>query len=236
MAPTKRSGALLPILFALFVFLSTAVASHGHLHQRHDAEKLATIEEKLALLEKRADHIVTTGVKGTLSPRLEIRNLKKKADQWALYILGMDRFQKMDQNNPLSYYQIAGLFYNYLFVDLADTATRYPRPSVRFMEPASPRQRRWNVPSRLQHVLAVAPTLPSNLRSALHSLNRYYNGLTAFSKLGSRTFRPSLTLLRLPPAADGKPLPTPFASHTGTRLRPLLPARALFPLPSVRRP
>ncbi|KAF2815433.1 Di-copper centre-containing protein [Mytilinidion resinicola] len=99
------------MLVAFFFFLNAAVASHDHLHHKRDhvvAARLSAIEEKADLL-KRANYIATTGIKGTLSPRLEIRNLKKNADQWALYILGMAKFQAMSQSDPLSYYQIAGI-------------------------------------------------------------------------------------------------------------------------------
>ncbi|KAH7118957.1 hypothetical protein B0J11DRAFT_552225 [Dendryphion nanum] len=42
-------------------------------------------------------------------PRLEIRELEKNEDQWHLFLLGLRKFQDMDQNDKLSYYQIAGI-------------------------------------------------------------------------------------------------------------------------------
>ncbi|KAF2259452.1 Di-copper centre-containing protein, partial [Lojkania enalia] len=41
--------------------------------------------------------------------RLEIRELEKNKDQWNIYLLGMRKFQSMDQKNKLSWYQIAGI-------------------------------------------------------------------------------------------------------------------------------
>ncbi|KAF2857624.1 Di-copper centre-containing protein [Piedraia hortae CBS 480.64] len=49
--------------------------------------------------------IVETGTK----PRLEIRELEQNADQWNIYLLGLARFQAVDQSEKLSYYQISGL-------------------------------------------------------------------------------------------------------------------------------
>ncbi|PSN64506.1 Di-copper centre-containing protein [Corynespora cassiicola Philippines] len=45
----------------------------------------------------------------TPHPRLEIRELQKNADQWNIYLLGLQRFQSMSQSEMLSYYQIAGV-------------------------------------------------------------------------------------------------------------------------------
>lgn len=46
---------------------------------------------------------------GPLHPRLEIRSLQQNADQWNLYLLAMESFKNMDQDQQLSYYQIAGI-------------------------------------------------------------------------------------------------------------------------------
>lgn len=45
---------------------------------------------------------------GTVQPRLEIRELEQNADQWNVYLLGLLRFQGMDQKEKLSWYQVAG--------------------------------------------------------------------------------------------------------------------------------
>ncbi|OCL01252.1 Di-copper centre-containing protein [Glonium stellatum] len=50
------------------------------------------------------------GVAGTnVHPRLEIRQLEQNADQWNVYLLGLNRFQQMNETDMLSYYQIAGI-------------------------------------------------------------------------------------------------------------------------------
>jgi len=48
-------------------------------------------------------------VDGTVPLRHEIRELEKNKDQWTLYILGLSMMQFVDQSEPLSYYQIAGM-------------------------------------------------------------------------------------------------------------------------------
>ena len=45
---------------------------------------------------------------GTPHPRLEIRELQKNKDQWNVFLLGLHRFQSVDQNDRLSYFKIAG--------------------------------------------------------------------------------------------------------------------------------
>ncbi|KAH8653928.1 tyrosinase precursor [Tricladium varicosporioides] len=47
---------------------------------------------------------------GSVPLRLEIRELQNKhADQWNLYLLGLDAFKKVDEKSDLSYYGIAGI-------------------------------------------------------------------------------------------------------------------------------
>lgn len=60
------------------------------------------------MLDKRAFSAIT-GVPGTAYPRLEIRELKKNADQFNIFLLAMQKFMAMDQTDKLSYYQIAGI-------------------------------------------------------------------------------------------------------------------------------
>jgi tyrosinase len=62
-------------------------------------------------LQRRQDApFAITGIRddsGT-QQRLEIRDLQQNADQWNIYLLGMQRMQAMDQNDMLSWFQIAG--------------------------------------------------------------------------------------------------------------------------------
>ena len=50
-----------------------------------------------------------TGATGGVQTRLEIRELEKTGDLWNLFLLAMTDFQKMDQNQIDSWYQIAGM-------------------------------------------------------------------------------------------------------------------------------
>lgn len=46
---------------------------------------------------------------GEIHPRLEIRMLERDhPDQWNLFLLALSHFQAMDQNDKLSYFQLAG--------------------------------------------------------------------------------------------------------------------------------
>lgn len=45
---------------------------------------------------------------GSVPLRLEIRDLRKDPYKWDLYILALNMFQRVSQDNPLSWYQIAG--------------------------------------------------------------------------------------------------------------------------------
>jgi tyrosinase len=49
------------------------------------------------------------GVQGTgVHPRQDLRVLEKDPETWNMYLLALARFQAMDQNEKLSYYQVAG--------------------------------------------------------------------------------------------------------------------------------
>lgn len=45
---------------------------------------------------------------GSVPLRLEIRNVKADKYKWDLYILALSMFQSVSQDDPLSYYQVAG--------------------------------------------------------------------------------------------------------------------------------
>lgn len=45
---------------------------------------------------------------GSTPLRLEIRNVKADKYRWDLYILALSMFQAVSQDDPLSYYQVAG--------------------------------------------------------------------------------------------------------------------------------
>lgn len=106
MASTRQPRGLLPTILTLIVLLQGVLANHGHQHVHRST--LEQIQERENILQKRAN-IAITGIKGSVYPRQEIRTLAKNADQWNLYLLGMQAFQAVPQSDPLSYYQIAGI-------------------------------------------------------------------------------------------------------------------------------
>lgn len=58
-------------------------------------------------------------VTGAVPLRREIRSLQKDfPDQWNLYLLGLKDFQDVDENEDLSYYQIAGKWHLSLWLPL----------------------------------------------------------------------------------------------------------------------
>jgi tyrosinase len=128
MANFSKPQSMMTMLIALFALLQITVASqhgaHHHAHRRNDEIK-AHIDEVAGALAKRdiGPYIAISGVCSTGTrwwgdcdsngrqsyPRLEIRELAKNADQWNLYLLGMERFMSKDKGDTLSYYQIAGV-------------------------------------------------------------------------------------------------------------------------------
>lgn len=64
-----------------------------------------------ALQQRQEEHFnfSVTGVQGTPYPRLEIRTLEQNSDLFNLYLLGLERFQATDQEDMLSYFQVAGI-------------------------------------------------------------------------------------------------------------------------------
>lgn len=45
---------------------------------------------------------------GSTPLRLEVRNMKADKRKWDLFILALSMFQSVSQDDPLSYYQVAG--------------------------------------------------------------------------------------------------------------------------------
>lgn len=73
------------------------------------ASSLAAPVEKL---KARQDGFfpVTGPAVGGVQPRLEIRDVSANADMYNLFNLALMRFQAMDQQEKLSYFQISGAF------------------------------------------------------------------------------------------------------------------------------
>jgi tyrosinase len=130
MANFSKPQSMMTMLVALFALLQVTVASqHGahHHNQRRNGEIKSHIEDVTETLAKRqggiGPYLAISGVCSTGTvwwgdcdnngrqsyPRLEIRQLQQNADQWNLYLLGMERFMSKDKGDKLSYYQIAGV-------------------------------------------------------------------------------------------------------------------------------
>ncbi|CAN9091655.1 unnamed protein product [Alternaria sp. RS040] len=131
MANFSKPASMMTMLVALLSILQFTVAfqhgSHHHAHPARHADSaieahINEIEGELTKRQSQQGFITITGVcsSGTASngqcnggntaaPRLELRTLARNADQWNLYLLGMERFMAKDKNDRLSYYQVSGV-------------------------------------------------------------------------------------------------------------------------------
>jgi len=111
-----RFPAVLSRLLAFVTFLHFVSAAAVAPLLKHQIEELTRHEDDAEqLLNRRqssansSGYTVVTGIQGSgTQPRLEIRQLEKNADQWNIYLLGMNRFMRSNQSEKLSYYQVAG--------------------------------------------------------------------------------------------------------------------------------
>ncbi|KAF1983552.1 Di-copper centre-containing protein [Aulographum hederae CBS 113979] len=97
------------IRWLLVIITLSSSASASPVESRSPDDGRDSLLEAKRSLEKRASIPVTGAKSGGIQPRLEIRQLMRNADQWNMYLLGLDRMQKMPQNDQFSYYQIAGI-------------------------------------------------------------------------------------------------------------------------------
>jgi len=129
MANFSKPQSMVTMLFGLFALLQLTVASqhgaHHHAHRSGDDLIKAQIDSATHALSKRAigPYLAISGVCSTGTvwwgdcnnngrqsyPRLEIRQLRNNADQWNLYLLGMERFMSKSKDDKLGYYQISGI-------------------------------------------------------------------------------------------------------------------------------
>ena len=110
--PAKVLMNIILLLFASHFILPRICGSPIHAQQnKHVAEDLHTKRTPQTAGDGGPPFSVlgVAGVAGaSVHPRLEIRQLEQNADQWNVYLLGLNRFQQMNQTDLLSYYQIAG--------------------------------------------------------------------------------------------------------------------------------
>lgn len=113
MVAYSKPQSFMSMLLTVFVLLQATVAfshnAHSHPVHRSPAAMEAHLEDTRSLLIERADKVIVKGVTDGQYPRLDIRELKKNADQWNLFLLAMERFQNKPKDDPISYYQIAGI-------------------------------------------------------------------------------------------------------------------------------
>lgn len=119
MAAYSKPLGLLPMLFALLVFVQAAVALHPA-HSSPEAMNAHLVETKRELeRELDARQVQSSWLRGNFlqiqgvnrnSPaeRMEIRDLYNNEEAWNLYILGMDVFMRKRKTDKVGYYQIAG--------------------------------------------------------------------------------------------------------------------------------
>jgi tyrosinase len=95
------------IKLLLYISIFTTLSTCSPITPRIKRQTLEDISQN----QKRQDGFFSVlgvaGLTGSDShPRLEIRELEKNEDQWNVYLLGLQRFQSVDQSDKLSYYQI----------------------------------------------------------------------------------------------------------------------------------
>jgi len=86
---------------ALCQFASARRPGRGG-HRKRSSDPQATPDPAVTIA-------ITGASSGGSQPRLEIHDLQSQTDQWNIYLLALQRFQEMDGNDPMSWYQIAGI-------------------------------------------------------------------------------------------------------------------------------
>ena len=100
------------------VILASFCFSISHASTINSNRRRFELDERIASERRQANATArypVQGIKGhgntAIHPRLEIRELERNPDQFNVYLLGMQRFQSVDQNDRLSYFRVAGMFY-----------------------------------------------------------------------------------------------------------------------------
>lgn len=113
MAAYSKPRSFMSMLLTVFVLLQVSVAlSHnGHMHPAHRSREAMEehFQDTRSMLVARAGQINVQGATNGQHPRLDIRELQKNADQWNLYLIAMERFMGKPREDPMSYYQLAGI-------------------------------------------------------------------------------------------------------------------------------
>lgn len=78
--------------------------------RKHEVEDASLLMSNLQRRQGQEPTVAIMGIQTYgVQPRLEIRQLEARPDQWNIFLLGLRRFQQTDQSNLTSYYQIAGI-------------------------------------------------------------------------------------------------------------------------------
>ena len=97
-------GGLLFLSVMLYSFLSFPFYEWRFpIHSSHHTIRRPALNATTAIFA------INGAATGGSQPRLEIRELAQDSVMWNIYLHAIDRFQRLDQSDPLSYYQIAGM-------------------------------------------------------------------------------------------------------------------------------
>jgi hypothetical protein len=75
------------------------------------------------LVKRQDSSLILTGVHssdGSIGIRREVRDLEEDSITWALYLLGLDWMQSLDQDGENSWYQLMGDFFFFFFFFFSD--------------------------------------------------------------------------------------------------------------------
>lgn len=103
---------LLPLLLLIVLFCSTSTGGPVNNYTFHGPHRLDDVS--ISNLLRRQNGIFSVlGIAGLVDsppqPRREIRDLQHNhPDEWNVFLLGLQRFQSISQDDKLSYFQIAG--------------------------------------------------------------------------------------------------------------------------------
>ncbi|KAK7533041.1 uncharacterized protein J3D65DRAFT_558533 [Phyllosticta citribraziliensis] len=101
--------ASLPIRLLTLALSGSALISSGDCSPV-DSGRKPHVPETLSRRQVSGGTFAITGAdSGSTELRLEIRDLQRSKEQWSLYLLGLQKFQAMDQEDKLSWYSVMGI-------------------------------------------------------------------------------------------------------------------------------
>ncbi|KAK8151449.1 hypothetical protein BKA80DRAFT_322963 [Phyllosticta citrichinensis] len=98
-----------PIRLLTLALSGSALVSFGDCSPV-DAGRKPHVLESLPRRQTGGGTFTITGAdSGSTELRLEVRDLQRSTEQWNLYLLGLQKFQAMDQDDKLSWYSVMGI-------------------------------------------------------------------------------------------------------------------------------